>query len=119
MSYKEDTQKELNKNIEQIMKEIQKKTDYSKPFYAEPTRIETDMDSFPYPRYFRGDPNQTNPVVFEREAGWRAVPPIIKSPVQSGLIPHLCFEAPCSTIYPCYSIDAIGGMRNNCVNLPP
>jgi hypothetical protein len=31
----------------------------------------TDQDHFPYTRYYRGEPLEENPTIYDREAGWR------------------------------------------------
>ena len=69
--------------------------------------IITDMDHFPYTRYFRGVHNSAEPVVFEREAGWRPThDPCYKGSCdkseENPSYPSHCFEAACSTVYPCY-----------------
>ena len=67
--------------------------------------ISTDYDTFPYPRWFRGQYKSSNPIVAERVTGWRprrdACYQII-SPPEENEIPNHCFEAACSTVYPCY-----------------
>ena len=58
------------KNIEDQI--IRKKSFY--PYYAttkESRSVITDYDVFPYPRYFRGIAQSNQPIVAEREAGWR------------------------------------------------
>ena len=65
----------------------------------------TDMDHFPYTRFYRGVPSSSQPVMFEREAGWR---PQRESCYKLHKIqeqdpyPNHCFESACSTVYPCY-----------------
>lgn len=68
----------------------------------------TDYDTFPYPRWYRGQALSEVPIVAEREAGWRpqrnrcyndnSVP-------EPNDYPNHCFEAACSTVYPCYPKD--------------
>ena len=68
--------------------------------------IITDRDVFPYQRIWRGHYMSELPIVEGRRAGWRPVnnqcyiyqgcdkpdiPP-----------PNHCFQAPCSTVFPCY-----------------
>jgi hypothetical protein len=65
----------------------------------------TDMDHFPYTRFFRGVYNSTNPVVLEREAGWRPRRNACYSVNycnDKGPYPNHCFETACSTVYPCH-----------------
>lgn len=94
-------------NIDSVRKQIQLKQS-DKPFYGNAnmaTSVVTDMDNFPYNRFFRGVYNSSDPVVFEREAGWRPVQNncystnIIK---QKEPYPNHCWESSCSTVYPCY-----------------
>jgi len=58
------------KNIEEQIKNKKK----SIPYFAttkEAKSVITDYDTFPYPRYFRGNPESSMPIIAEREAGWR------------------------------------------------
>ena len=70
----------------------------------------TDYDVFPYPRWWRGIPQYAYPIVAEREAGWR---PRHDSCYQAFSIPEttysprVCFQAPCSTVYPCIDNPSI------------
>lgn len=89
-------------NIENLIK-AKKST---RPFL--PTnRVEvlTDFDHFPYGRFFRGVPTASYPIVMDREAGWRPREDrcyqVVK-PITPGVQPEVCFEAACSTVYPCY-----------------
>jgi hypothetical protein len=65
----------------------------------------TDMDHFPYTRFFRGSWKSRNPIVIDREAGWRPIEsecyekPTCK---YSSPYPNHCFQSPCSTVFPCY-----------------
>lgn len=114
----------------------------SKPFYSNLSAPQylyntiTDMDHFPYTRYFRGVYHNDQPRVAEREAGWRptvdccykkAVPCFgeITSRDYAKGYPRNCFEAPCSTVYPCYpkenhDKEALDVMLNRvCINRSP
>lgn len=91
-------------NIENVRKNIKVKMAPA-PFYGtmNVTAI-TDMDSFPYMRFYRGVPGFSDPVVMEREAGWRpirnncyAYAPASAEPIK----PKVCFETACSTLLPC------------------
>jgi hypothetical protein len=64
----------------------------------------TDHDTFPYPRYFRGVPQSDVPIVADREAGWRYRNDSYKtaSYITDKNYPNHCFQASCSTVYPCY-----------------
>lgn len=93
-----------NKDIIQF--QINQKIQYDRPFYATREFAQstiTDMDEFPYKRFYRGEYNKPYPVVFQREAGWR--------PLHSDCYKQLgsptpckkdfCWQYPCSTIWPC------------------
>ena len=78
------------------------------PYLATKGRVTetlTDYDTFPYPRYFRGIPEYSEPVVAEREAGWRprhANCYNLTHPIYKSEKPNHCFESACSTVVPCY-----------------
>lgn len=89
----------------------------------------TDMDIFPYPRFFRGQPTSDVPIVMEREAGWRPINEECYKPSAHNLSslrqhdieqPRHFFQPPCSTVYPKYvslsdiSFDNIK-LNENCV----
>lgn len=94
-------------NVSNVRKEIDRKLK-SIPYYATQNvtaSIVTDMDSFPYTRYYRGVYNSPKPTVFEREAGWRVRNDGCYSVItekENCPYPNHCFEAPCSTVWPCY-----------------
>jgi hypothetical protein len=78
------------------------------PFLANGSMVKnsvTDMDHHPYTRWYRGVYYYPEPIVAEREAGWR---PLRDScydlvvPVEPDESPALCYEAPCSTTFPCF-----------------
>ena len=67
-------------------------------------KVLTDYDTFPYPRYWRGISESYNPIVSEREAGWRPRMDScykIKPFIEEVSPPNICFQSSCSTIYPC------------------
>jgi hypothetical protein len=78
------------------------------PYYAtsrSASNALTDMDHFPYSRFYRGVPGFEQPVVIEREAGWRPTHDAcyqINQPPEMEPYPNHCFETACSTVYPCY-----------------
>ncbi len=94
-------------NVKNIRNQIEQKKQ-SEPYYATEkvgSSVLTDYDSFPYERWFRGDYKSSEPIIAEREAGWRSRhdfcyvhPPenVVREKV------NFCFEAPCSVVYPCY-----------------
>ena len=99
---------EVNKqNVQNIRYLIEQKKAY-KTFFAtvnDTSAVLTDMDHFPYKRFFRGEFESDRPIVFEREAGWRPTENKcykVQDPVRTINNNKMCFEAACSTVYPCY-----------------
>lgn len=94
-------------NVAHIRAQIRAKNS-SGPFFAtagNAVQTITDHDTFPYPRYYRGIAGLSDPVIADREAGWRKrhdscyevnAPPIWDN------YPNHCFQSACSTVYPCY-----------------
>lgn len=84
----------------------------------------TDYDTFPYPRWYRGVPTSSEPVVAEREAGWRVrndqcyrvntCPGKLEYPY-----PSHCFETACSTVFPCFERDSKLILKPSCVPYVP
>src|SRR3989344_8075424 len=95
------------KNVESVREMISKKQSFS-PYYASATTVTdvvTDMDHFPYSRFFRGVYYFPEPIVSEREAGWRPIQNACYQLHQPGQLlpyPNHCYESACSTVYPCY-----------------
>lgn len=96
-----------NQNIEYIRSQIALKQS-NKPYFATNntvTHMITDMDHHPYTRNFRGVYYYPEPIVFEREAGYRKIENgcyDLVIPPQQDEEPKHCFEAACSIQYPCY-----------------
>jgi hypothetical protein len=94
----------MNEDI--VRMAIMKKNSYDRPYYATnrtAKQVVTDFDDFPYNRWYRGVATNPNPVIIEREAGYRYVEKncYIDKPEYTITYPKHCFEAPCSTVYPC------------------
>lgn len=87
--------------------------------------IGTDMDVFPYNRFYRGVVGCPHPRVFDREAGHRRwnqqgytyqYSPEVTTPRRF----EGCFQIPCSTILPCVSFEtAYKQPIEYCVNISP
>ena len=97
----------INRNNREYVDRLTGKKQDTKPIYASRTPVLTDMDSFPYPRYFRGDYKSGEPIVMEREAGWRkrednCYKVVLHEPIEHGEYPNHCFQTAPSTVYPCY-----------------
>ena len=109
-----------NKN--KIQHEIMLKNTYT-PYIVDNTiyNVQNDMDIFPYPRWFTSVPTENNPTVAEREAGWKPKNTSFlkqqntkKQPLRN---PNLCFQAPCSVVYPCYAQDnSYININRACIN---
>ena len=89
-------------NVNNIRKQIVSK-ESNKPHFGTNSSIITDQDHFPYNRYFRGITGISQPVVIEREAGFRDIEnncysTKVKVPITR---PTYCYQTSCSTIFPC------------------
>lgn len=96
-----------NQNIDSVRYQIAMKQG-NNPYYGtvdSAASVITDMDNYPYNRFFRGEYNSPNPIVFEREAGWRPVHNTCYTNLhnsEQSPYPNHCFEGACSSVYPCY-----------------
>lgn len=95
-------------NVNNVRVQIAKKKGYS-PYLAtteQAVQVLTDYDTFPYPRYFRGIPESSQPIVSEREAGWRPRHDDcyrVLTPLNiRNNYPNHCFQGSCSYTHPCY-----------------
>jgi hypothetical protein len=101
--------KDINEmNFNSIRKLIARKQSHEPSFTTreDASNIITDFDHFPYKRFFRGVYNNYKPVLLEREAGYRPIRNncyqfIDCKPLPPLEPPNVCFQFPCSTIYPC------------------
>ena len=97
-----------NANVQNVRDQIAIKKG-SLPYLAtvnQSSQVVTDYDTFPYPRYFRGVPESTVPIVAEREAGWRPRHDNcykVLEPQGEIRYPNHCWQGPCSLVLPCYS----------------
>lgn len=94
-------------NAYNVYSNIMKKNSYGKSFYGTNKtigKVITDFDDFTYDRFYRGVYQIDKPVIIEREAGYRLVENNCykNTPSFKPEYPKHCFEAPCSTVYPCY-----------------
>ena len=97
------TQKINVNNVETIRNQIRLKQQ-NLPYYGTRQNIITDMDHFPYTRFFRGQYQESNPIVMEREAGVRIVNNQCyadKCSDKASTPPNLCWQMGCSVILPC------------------
>lgn len=94
----------------QIHRKLGPHDDCSAPYYPPPCeifQIRTDVNQFPYRRFFRGRAFDETPRVWEREAGWsplqeeRGEQPSTTSPSSLLMAPaNAYFQVPCSTQFP-------------------
>lgn len=101
------TEKIEDSNLSYLKDQIEKKK-CSDPYYGtinHASDIVTDIDHYPYTRFYRGEYKSNQPIAMEREAGWRpqrnSCYSMNKIPERSPY-PNHCFESACSTVYPCY-----------------
>ena len=114
----------ITTNVDNVRKQISS-MQKSTPFIAtvqNAKSVVTDYDSFPYRRWYRGVATSTNPVIAEREAGFRTRHdqcyqpdiPVINTPN-----PGICFQVGCNTIFPCYQSTSKlhQDMENTCQHI--
>ena len=110
MSKEYITQKMDNLNVISIKNQIRLKKGY-KPYFSTMNDVKsviTDFDHFPYTRFYRGVYNSSDPTVIERESGWKPTRNLCykgDTGFYKRLYPNHCFQAPCSTVFPCYPND--------------
>ena len=85
------------------------------------TNVVTDMDHFPYTRFYRGIYNDTNPHIWEREAGFRQLENVKYIPNVKYIVsyPNIPTQIPCSTIIPPKINDCEKCNIYGCVNKSP
>jgi hypothetical protein len=85
--------------------------------------VDTDIDHFPYTRYFRGIATCNVPRIMDREAGrckWNILNPIIEASPQKLRHHDGCFQIPCSTILPCSGEDPYYKKSSlRCIDIAP
>jgi hypothetical protein len=90
-----------------IKEQIDKKLNYNVAYFGRTNtarNVMTDMDVFPYTRFYRGRYDSDFPIIFEREAGWRPLNNACYRPeyiVTESPYPNHCFQASCNIDYPC------------------
>lgn len=81
---------------------IKKKNSYQ-PYMSSANDIKlilTDIDHFPYRRFYRGIYNDDKPHIWEREAGYFPIQPNKQTAIFPVNYPNHVFQVPCSTILP-------------------
>lgn len=93
-------------NVHAVQTQIKEKVQYEQPYYASrivSQAVITDYDHFPYRRFYRGDYRSSDPIIMEREAGWR---PLHTSCYRDNTVPEVdphryCWQPACTTVGPC------------------
>jgi hypothetical protein len=94
-----------NKTI--INNEIKRKINSQNPYFPSANsifKVKTDINIFPYNRFFRGSRFDMDPRIWDREAGWSPIQETIdtQNDVNMSLLnSNICFQLPCTTILPC------------------
>lgn len=90
------------------IRELIKKKQSSTPYFATESTISgfvTDFDHFPYTRHFRGEYNNSMPVILGRDVGWRPRRDECYRYVSDKNIqvakPNHCFAGACNSVKPC------------------
>ncbi len=93
-------------NVHFVRQQIGHKLNYNTPYYATADTVghsETDMDHFPYKRFFRGEYSDRNPIVLDREAGYRKrIDACYRDlSITEPSYHEFCWQYPCSMLFPC------------------
>lgn len=94
-----------NNNVNNVRKQINLARQGKFTTGNEVKEIITDYDTFPYPRWYRNEYKSSEPIIVEREAGYRPREDScyrVKDYIIQHQEPNHCFESACSTVYPCY-----------------
>lgn len=112
-------------NPQRIARQIQQK---NQPYPYSPNpldifEIRTDVNEFPYRRFFRGKRFSDKPHLWEREAGFS---PLLSTPVSNHSDPYPSlllapratpFQVPCSTQFPSTPTNLTSASQFGCINL--
>lgn len=112
---------QTRQSIDFVRKQIQRKNSNSVYMSngSNVLKTVTDIDTWPYPRNYRGVYYYPDPIVMEREAGYRKVHNNCYEmivPFEKDKEPVNCFETACSTIYPCLPEIEVGFEENSKLN---
>jgi hypothetical protein len=109
-----------------IQKQIEESINSDGGYFPNPQeiyRVQTDINVFPYNRFFRGEPESSEPIIWEREAGFQEILPqtfeksklfLEKEPER-----NTCFQIPCSTILPCNKLTSYKNNTTSCLYTSP
>lgn len=99
------TSTEINKANHSFIQNLITGKQNSTPYYSSGPSVQTDMDIFPYTRFYRGGTGDL-PHIMDREAGWKKIRnecydvPVVSQ--NKEYYPNHCFQSAPSTTYPCY-----------------
>lgn len=100
----------MTSNASKVQMQIQQMLTQESGYFPHPKFLEetrTDVNEWPYTRYFRGKPQSDIPFFWEREAGYQKILPDKPVPMYEPLLQEPdtkggCFQSACNTIFPCY-----------------
>lgn len=102
-----------------IQKQIEESIESDGAYFPDPEeiyKVQTDINVFPYNRFFRGRPDSSEPIIWEREAGFQEILPQNFENSKLFFEPEpekdTCFQIPCSTILPC---NKVTNYKNNTI----
>lgn len=112
-------------NINEVNYRILLKMNSNYPYYATKTSVKsivTDIDHFPYERFFRGQYDSEIPIVMDREAGYRPIRNSMYTRVRTIVDsqPKYCWQYPCTSVKPCQQSEddkseEVGGDKKKCI----
>lgn len=94
--------------MDPIQLQIRRLQNLNVPYYPTTSTVKstpTQVNHFPYTRFFRGDYRQPYVQFFDREAGWTPQDNACYKNIYretKSLPPDYCYQAPASVIYPCH-----------------
>lgn len=94
----------VHQNNINLQTQIELKQNIAKPFFATQNTIGSvisEYNVFPFNRWYKGNAYSTEPIVDDRNAGWRvAKHPKMESPNVYPFTQKTTFEPPCTTQFP-------------------
>jgi hypothetical protein len=115
--------------MDHIQQAIYAKNNSTTPRFGTVTELQkniTDMDHFPYTRFYRGRVGDPNPVIIDREFGWHPTENCYTKPSGYAKIddnckvpsayPNHCFQGACTVTYPCHPKGLSSRAREIAIN---
>lgn len=94
--------------MDPIQYQIRQVQNLNVPYYpttSTVTNVKTQVNHFPYTRFYRGDYKSPSVSFFDREAGWSRQDNACYKNIYretTSLPPDFCYQAPGSIVYPCH-----------------